>query len=349
MTKHLDVLRASGLVRAPARGSRAAPRARRATPPRRRRLAPTVCRGLGRAHRRAPPPPRGGRPMTNATAPASIEREAEFAAEPARVWQALTDPAELELVVRRRVVRPSAGGDRLDGVDRARPLRHPDRGCRARAPIRLARSPRPRHVARGRADDDRGVHARPAGRRRHVPHDPRGRVRPRGRPARQRPRLARHRVRPLRAPRHGTMGAGDPADLVVPFEPGPRLAGLSATRTSSSPGGVAPSGRRSAEGYEGWFAWPTKAASRCASTASSRRRTSPGGGRSSPGVPFEDSGEVLRTEWAILTPRRRRHGRPPLRDGLPRPEEPRRQPPGLGQRRRAGPPAPPRRRGGRHQ
>ena len=33
--------------------------------------------------------------MTNVTAPASIEREAEFAAEPQRVWQALTDPAEL--------------------------------------------------------------------------------------------------------------------------------------------------------------------------------------------------------------------------------------------------------------
>ncbi|HET9344088.1 MAG TPA: SRPBCC domain-containing protein [Candidatus Limnocylindrales bacterium] len=33
--------------------------------------------------------------MTNTTAVASIEREAEFAAEPQRVWRALTDPAEL--------------------------------------------------------------------------------------------------------------------------------------------------------------------------------------------------------------------------------------------------------------
>jgi uncharacterized protein YndB with AHSA1/START domain len=33
--------------------------------------------------------------MTNVTAPASIERQAEFAAEPDRVWRALTDPAEL--------------------------------------------------------------------------------------------------------------------------------------------------------------------------------------------------------------------------------------------------------------
>ena len=33
--------------------------------------------------------------MTNVTATAAIEREAEFAAEPDRVWRALTDPAEL--------------------------------------------------------------------------------------------------------------------------------------------------------------------------------------------------------------------------------------------------------------
>jgi uncharacterized protein YndB with AHSA1/START domain len=33
--------------------------------------------------------------MTNTTAVAAIEREAEFAAEPDRVWRALTDPAEL--------------------------------------------------------------------------------------------------------------------------------------------------------------------------------------------------------------------------------------------------------------
>ena len=79
--------------------------------------------------------------------------------------------------------------------------------------------------------------------------------------------------------------------------------GRSASRTSSSPGGAGPSSPRSAKATRAGSRGRPKAASRCGSIGSSRRPISPGDGRSNRASPFEEAGEVLRTEWAILPAR----------------------------------------------
>jgi uncharacterized protein YndB with AHSA1/START domain len=238
--------------------------------------------------------------MTNATAPASIERETEFAAEPARVWRALSDPAELSTWwcdAASFDLRPGAIGwmeweehgryaVRIEAVDPEHRLvwtgaRDRDTGLDAGSTttveFTLTTTPgggtrltiREEGFVReaDRLDNVLGWFGTVAGLSEHLAKEPweRG-IR----------RTWSFRSSPERVWR----AFSDPAEFMAWW------------------GGTERPEIRDA--YEGWFSWPTEGRfamriDRVEPPAYLAWRWS-----IQPGVAFEESGEVLRTEWAIV-------------------------------------------------
>jgi uncharacterized protein YndB with AHSA1/START domain len=238
--------------------------------------------------------------MTNVTAPATIEREAEFAADPGRVWQALTDPDELSrwwCQAASFELRPGALGW-MEWTEHGR------------YQIRIeAVEPERRLVWRGARDRDTALDAGPTttveftvalrtGGGTHLTIREEGFVRDADRLDNVLGWL-------------GTVSALSEHLATEPWEHGIRRTWSFRSspdrvwRAFSDPadflawwGGTEPPEIR--EGYEGWFAWPTEG--RFAMRIDRVEPPTYLAWRWSmdKGVPLEDSTEVLRTEWAIL-------------------------------------------------